>query len=353
MAQPCLFSIFLHVFSTLLPYSFLFFSFHIVSLQSDGAQVPTTMIMINRELIRLKVVQLVYAFYQNDGKTLDVAEKELKFSLSKAYDLYKYLLSMLVDLKAYGDRRAESSAARAERLGTKIDGLSPDKQFAANKFLLQLTENKALGEYREKKQEWPEEPAFVKKLYTTMVESDLYQNYLAKEDFSYEADRELIRKLYKTYVCNNEDFDSLLEEHSLYWNDDKEIVDSFVMKTIKRFKEDSTADQELLPDYAAVEDKEFAGKLFTETLKRAQDVRQLIRENSKNWEFNRLAFMDVIIMQIALAEILTFPQIPLNVTFNEYLDIAKVYSTPKSASYINGLLDHVVKSLKKKGLLMK
>ena len=129
-----------------------------------------------------------------------------------------------------------------------------------------------------------------------MIESELYQNYLTKEDFSYEADRELIRKLYKTYVCNNEDFDSLLEEHSLYWNDDKEIVDSFVMKTIKRFKEDSTAEQELLPDYAAVEDKNFAGTLFVETLKRAQEVRQLIRENSKNWEFNRLAFMDVIIM---------------------------------------------------------
>lgn len=311
------------------------------------------MIMINRELIRLKVVQLVYAFYQNDGKTLDVAEKELKFSLSKAYELYKYLLSMLVDLKAYGERRAESSAARAERLGTKIGGLSLDRQFADNKFLVQLADNKALGEYREKKQEWPEEPAFVKKLYTTMIESELYQNYLTKEDFSYEADRELIRKLYKTYVCNNEDFDSLLEEHSLYWNDDKEIVDSFVMKTIKRFKEDSTAEQELLPDYAAVEDKNFAGTLFVETLKRAQEVRQLIRENSKNWEFNRLAFMDVIIMQIALAEILTFPQIPLSVTFNEYLDIAKIYSTPKSAGYINGLLDHVVKSLKKKGELMK
>lgn len=311
------------------------------------------MIMINRELIRLKVVQLVYAFYQNDGKTLDVAEKELKFSLSKAYELYKYLLSMLVDLKAYGERRAESSAARAERLGTKIGGLSPDRQFADNKFLVQLADNKALGEYREKKQEWPEEPAFVKKLYTTMIESELYQNYLTKEDFSYEADRELIRKLYKTYVCNNEDFDSLLEEHSLYWNDDKEIVDSFVMKTIKRFKEDSTAEQELLPDYAAVENKNFAGTLFVETLKRAQEVRQLIRENSKNWEFNRLAFMDVIIMQIALAEILTFPQIPLSVTFNEYLDIAKIYSTPKSAGYINGLLDHVVKSLKKKGELMK
>ena len=311
------------------------------------------MIMINRELIRLKVVQLVYAFYQNDGKTLDVAEKELKFSLSKAYELYKYLLSMLVDLKAYGERRAESSAARAERLGTKIGGLSPDRQFADNKFLVQLADNKALGEYREKKQEWPEEPAFVKKLYTTMIESELYQNYLTKEDFSYEADRELIRKLYKTYVCNNEDFDSLLEEHSLYWNDDKEIVDSFVMKTIKRFTPTSGEKQEILPEYDTEDDHQFALELFQTTIERGEEMRDLIRGNSKNWEFGRLAFMDVIIMQIALTEMLTFPTIPLNVTFNEYLDIAKIYSTPRSSSYINGLLDHVVKYLQAEKLLLK
>lgn len=141
----------------------------------------------------------------------------------------------------------------------------------------------------------------------------------------------------------------MLEEHSLYWNDDKQVVDSFVMKTIKRFNEQTTPEQELLPLYAADEDKQFASKLFRATLERGEELRELIRSNTKNWEFSRLAFMDVIIMQIALAEILTFDSIPLNVTFNEYLDIAKVYSTPRSSSYINGMLDTIVKKLAKEG----
>jgi len=309
--------------------------------------------MINRELIRLKIVQLIYAYYQNEGKTIDVAEKELTFSLSKAYELYKYLLNLLVEMKKYAERKAEASEARAARLGQKIGGISINKQFAENKFLVQLGENEALADYRSHKQEWNEEAAFIRKLYTTFVESELYGLYMTKEDFSYEADREIIRKLYKTYICNNEDFDSLLEEHSLYWNDDKEVVDSFVMKTIKRFHADSTPDQELLPDYAQEEDRKFAHELFLTTLQRSVEVRQYIRENTKNWEFDRLAFMDVIIMQIALTEILTFPTIPLNVSFNEYLDIAKIYSTPRSAGYINGLLDHVVKKLRSNGLLNK
>lgn len=309
--------------------------------------------MINRELIRLKVVQLVYAYYQNEGKTLDVAEKELTFSLSKAYELYKYLLNLLVEMKKYAERKSEASEARASRLGQKIEGISADKLFATNKLLVQLDENETLADYRSHKQEWDEEPAFIKKLYTTFVESDVYGMYMTKEDFSYEADREVIRKLYKTHICDNEDFVSMLEEHSLYWNDDKDVIDSFVMKTIKRFRPDSTPSQELLPDYAQEEDRQFAHELFLATLQRAQEVRQYIRENTKNWEFDRLAFMDVIIMQIALTEILTFPTIPLNVSFNEYLDIAKVYSTPRSAGYINGLLDHVVKKLKAGGLIAK
>ena len=310
--------------------------------------------MINRELIRLKVVQLVYAYYQNEGKTIDVAEKELSFSMDKAYELYHYLLSLLVEMKNMADRKEEARLSRNKRLGTKVDGAFPETMLSQNKLLKQLEENEQLSEYRaNQKKEWIEEEALVKKLYTTCTESDIFQLYLTKEDFSYEADREIIRKLYKTFICNNEDFDSLLEDHSLYWNDDKDIVDSFVLKTIKRFKEDSTPEQPLLPQYAVEEDREFASKLFRTTLEGSETIREMIKSNCKNWEFSRLAFMDVIIMQIAMAEILNFPTIPLNVTFNEYLDIAKVYSTPRSASYINGLLDHVVKNLKKENKILK
>lgn len=309
--------------------------------------------MINRELIRLKVLQLVYAYYQNEGKAMDVAEKEFSYSLSKAYELYKYLLTLLVDIRQYSERKAEAAEAAAQRIGNKLTGVLPHKQLAENKLLLMLSENEQLAEYREKKAVWDEELVFIKKLFKNITDSDIFQLYIEQEDFSFEADREVIRKLYKTFVCNNEDLDSLLEDHSLYWNDDKEIVDSFVLKTIKRFTAESTPEQELLPEYASTDDHDFAVNLFRETINREEEVRLLIQENCKNWEFSRLAFMDVIIMQIALTEILVFPTIPVNVSFNEYLDLAKIYSTPRSASYINGLLDCVVKKLREENRILK
>lgn len=310
--------------------------------------------MINREIIRLKIVQLIYSYYQNPGKSLDVAEKELSFSLSKAYDLYQYLLALLVDLHHVAQRRDEAREARDKRLGMKLTGTDADHQFAVNRFLVQLETNEQLSAFREKQASiWEAEDTFLKRLYNSFVESDVYQMYLAKEDFSYDADREVVRKLYKTYVCNNEDFDELLEERSLYWNDDKDIVDSFVLKTIKRFREEAGAAQELLPEFSSDDDRTFALELFRATISRADEVRALIKENCKNWEFSRLALMDVIIMQIALTEILTFPSIPVSVSLNEYLDITKIYSTPRSTSYVNGLLDHVVKKLKAEQKLFK
>lgn len=310
--------------------------------------------MINRELIRLKVVQLTYAYYQNEGKTMDVAEKELVFSLTKSYDLYHHLLGLLVELHRLAERKNEARLRRDKRLGTVSTGVFPDQQFAANQFLTQLRDNKELQSFREKQGNlWEDEDAFVHRLYGQFSDCDIFRMYLDKGEFDYEADREVVRKLYKTLVCNNEEFETMLEEHSLYWNDDKHIIDSFVLKTIKRFEPENGADQPLLPGFTSEDDREFAVTLFHQTLTRAEEVRTLIKENARNWEFNRLAFMDVVIMQIALTEILSFPSIPLNVTFNEYLDIAKVYSTPRSSSYINGTLDHIVKKLKEGNQLLK
>lgn len=308
--------------------------------------------MINRALIRLKVVQLVYAYYQNEGKSTEVALKELDYSLQKAYDLYRHLLLLLVELRRMAEHRAQVRAAKSRSAAA----VGSDHVLANNKFLLQLEVNKALTGFTEEKSfksMWAGEEGTIKKLYEAFVGHELFLRYMDNEDRSYDADREIVRKLYKTLVEDNPDFDTLLEEQSLYWNDDKEIVDSFVLKTIKRFSEANGAEQELLPPYAAQEDQEFAARLFCTTLDRSEEIRQLISENTKNWEFSRLAFMDVIVMQIALAEILTFESIPLSVTFNEYLDIAKVYSTPRSSSYIHGMLDGIVKKLKAAGVIMK
>lgn len=310
--------------------------------------------MINRELIRLKVVQLIYSYYQNKGKTLDIAEKELEFSLNKAYELYLYLLSLLVEIKRYAELRNEVHKAREQRMGETLNTLTPDEKLANNLFLQQLTENKALIEYQEKRKgQWDEESSLIKKLYAQIMESEIFHLYLSEEDFSYSAEREVIRKIYKTYICNNENIDSIIEEHSLYWNDDKTIIDSFVLKTIKRFTPESDADTPLLPNYSSEEDRQFALQLFRNTITREEELRSIIQGNTKNWEFNRLAFMDIIILQIAIAEILTFNNIPLNVTFNEYIDIAKIYSTPKSSSYINGMLDGIVKQLYQEGRITK
>ena len=147
--------------------------------------------------------------------------------------------------------------------------------------------------------------------------------------------------------------DEVLEDLSLYWNDDKEIVDTFVLKTIKRFDQKNAEKQVLLPEFKDEEDKEFTRRLFRRTILNADYYRHLISENTRNWDINRVALMDVIIMQIALAEILSFPNIPISVSLNEYVEIAKLYSTPKSGGFINGTLDGIVNVLKKENKLTK
>ena len=307
--------------------------------------------MINRVLIRLKIIQIVYAYYQNGGKNIDAAEKELFFSISKAYDLYNYLLMLMIAVTEYAQRRID--IAKAKLTPTKEE-LYPNTKFVANKFIAQLEVNKQLVDFSaNQKRTWNNDQDFIKGLYEQITSSDIYKEYMSSEDDSYAADRELWRKLYKTFIFNNEALDSVLEDQSLYWNDDKEIVDTFVLKTIKRFEEQNGSSQDLLPEFKDDEDREFARRLFRRTILNSDYYRHLISENTKNWDFERIAFMDIIIMQTALAEILSFPNIPLSVSFNEYLDIAKLYSTPKSGGFINGTLDGIVKRLKSENKLNK
>jgi transcription antitermination protein NusB len=306
--------------------------------------------MINREIIRLKIVQLTYAYYQNGNNNIDAAEKELFFSLSKAYDLYNYLLALMVAITREARRRLEIEQNRAKREETSM----PSSKLADNRFIAQLEVNKMLCKFMEtQKKTWDNEPDFIKKIYELVKQSQTYKDYEESTDSSYEADREFWRKTYKNLIQENEDLDTLLEEQSLYWNDDKEIVDTFVLKTIKRFEEKNKAKQELLPEYKDEEDREFARKLFRCTILNADTYQRYMSESSRNWDFGRLAYMDVIIMQIAIAEIMNFPNIPITVTINEYVDIAKLYSTPRSGSYINGMLDSIARHLISTKKLMK
>lgn len=306
--------------------------------------------MINRKLIRVKIVQLTYAYYQNGHHNMDTAEKELLFSLSKAYDLYNYLLGLIVAITQEERRRVDIATRRAEREGTE----TPSQRFAFNKFATQLEENKQLNLFMEdKKMSWENDVEAVRKLCDQIEQSPLYQEYMMSDAEDYETDRELWRRIYRTLIQGNEDLDAILEEKSLYWNDDKEIVDTFVLKTIKRFDPADKADQELLSEYDDTEDREYALKLFRSTILNADTYQRYMSETSRNWNFSRLAYMDVVLMQIAIAEMLTFPNIPISVTINEYVDLAKLYSTPKSGGYINGMLDAIARHLVDTGRLLK
>ena len=307
--------------------------------------------MINRVLIRLKIVQIIYAYYKNSGKTLKATEDEVFFSLSKAYDLYNYMLLLMVGITHY-------AADRISFLSMKIrpteSDRNPNLKFVNNRFALQLENNEQLKKFAEKsKLNWVENSDLLRRMLDKIEESDIYKEYMAAETSSYEEDQELWRKLYKAFVFDNEELDSLLEEQSLYWNDDKSIVDSFVLKTIKRFEEKNGAAQQLLPEYKDVVDMEFARKLFRNAIGNAEQYREMMSSSSKNWDMSRLAFMDVVIMQVALAEIMTFDDVPLSVTLNEYVEIAKHYSTVKSGSFVNGMLDTITKKLRQENKINK
>ena len=307
--------------------------------------------MINRTLIRLKIVQLMYAYYQNGGKNIDTAEKELLFSLSKAYDLYNYMLLLMVSVSRYAFQQVEHQE-HLNKVG-HIDA-EVSHRFIDNQFTAQLEINKQLLDFVDtKKKSWDNDLDYVKKLYNDIIQSEYYAEYMALENVTYDDDRELWRKLYKNIIMKDERIDDILEEQSLYWNDDREVIDTFMMKTIKRFSPEKGANQELVPEYKDIEDQEFATRLFRRTIMNDEYYRSLIGKCIKNWEFSRLAYMDVIIMQIAVAELLSFPQIPISVTINEYVEIAKWYSTPKSAGYVNGIIDAVAKMLKKENIITK
>ena len=307
--------------------------------------------MINRTLIRLKVIQLMYAYYQNGGKNMETAEKELLFSLSKAYDLYNYLLMLIVAITRYDIQQVEHKEEmnRVAHIDEKVS-----RRFCDNQFAMQLESNIQLQNFKNNsKKSWDNEIAFIKNLYEQIVASEIYTEYMALEKTDYNVDREFWRKIYKNIVMKNEELDDVIEDQSLYWNDDREIVDTFVLKTIKRFDPKNGEEQELVPEYKDVEDREFAQRLFRRTILNDEYYRELISRSVKNWEFNRLAYMDIVIMQTAVAELLSFPQIPVSVTINEYVEIAKWYSTPKSGSYVNGIVDAVAKRLKKEGKIAK
>lgn len=297
------------------------------------------------------MLQVLYAYYSSEEKSINNTEKELFFCIHKTYDLYHYLLALVIDIADYAESRIEIK--RNKHQPTHED-LHPNTKFVSNLFINQLRTNRQLNAYlNQTKLSWINHPELIKELYLIMIESDIYNEYINSEIRSYVDDRKFIEKIFSKIFLVSEELYEVLEEQSIYWNDDIEFVISVITKTIKKFNEFSDSDQRLMPMYKDDEDRIFAKELFRKSILNHDELQALIKVHSSNWDVERIAFMDVLMMQLAITEFLFFPSIPTKVTMNEYIELSKFYSTEKSRNFINGILDKTLKDLKKEGKINK
>ncbi|MBO4661388.1 MAG: transcription antitermination factor NusB [Bacteroidaceae bacterium] len=298
--------------------------------------------MINRELIRLKTIQVVYSTEVNSDRRPEEVEEELVRSLGTAYDLYNTMLSLMVAISRLALRSFDAQCVRAQRLGEA----QPNRKFVDNRFMLQLEGNRQLKENADiQRIDWSNEEEFVRTLLNQVMESDFYSDYMDNPQSSYQEDRDLWKHIYRNVISDNENLDNFLEDVNLYWNDDRFVIDTFVIKTINKFQEDTNDFQPLLPEFRSPEDLEFARRLVSQSVRAANYYKNLIGSHTHNWDMERIPLMDRVILQVGLAEITSFPTIPIQVSINEYVEIAKYYSTPNSPRYINATLDNISKKL--------
>lgn len=316
--------------------------------------------MINRILIRIKTIQLLFAYRINKEQltsskalsaTSQKAEGELLESLNQTYELYHWILQLIIELHSYAIKRIEIGL---NKLRPTDEERNPNKRFINNLFAKQLCSNKALAEFNKNKGiSWSEETDLIKLLMNQITATDFYKEYMKDNTRSYENDKMLWRHIVRKVLIPSTILEERLEEMNLYWNDDFETVMSFVEKTIKRFEEEKGADQPLLEKFRDAEDIDYAKQLLKTAIYNQEEYETLIQQTAQNWESERIANMDMVIMQAAIAEINAFPTIPINVTLNEYIEISKYYSTEKSSNFINGILDKIVNNLRQEGKLIK
>ncbi len=301
--------------------------------------------MISRRIIRTKVLQMLYAYYSSEEKSLSKTEKDLFFGINKSYDLYHFLMALVSEIADYAENRIEIKKRKHQ---PTYEDLHPNTKFITNQVIQQLRSNRQLNAYLDqRKLNWSDNPELIKELYLIMIETDLYKNYMADDNRSFLDDRKFIEKLFSKIILIAEDLYIVLEEKSIFWNDDIEFVISMIAKTIKGFNELTGSDFNLMPLYKDVDDRDFTKDLLRKSIINHDEVRGLINEHAQNWDMDRIAFMDILIMQLAITEFLYFPSIPTKVSMNEYIELSKYYSTDKSRNFVNGILDKTLKELRK------
>ncbi|MFT7615158.1 MAG: N utilization substance protein B [Parvicellaceae bacterium] len=308
--------------------------------------------MLNRRHLRIKVLQALYAFYRSEDQNYSLGEKELFFGIDKIYEMYIYYLLLFNEVRTFGEFRIEEN--KKKLLPTEAD-LNPNMRFVNNKIFLLLAGNKELkkasNDYRVN---WVGEQDLIKKLYYLITADEVYIDYMASETVSEELEKAFALKIFKKVIANCELVHHYFEERSIYWNDDIDFTCSMILKTIKTFDEKSNEYSNILSLYKDESDeREFARTLFRKAVKNDDENQKIIQKFSQNWEIDRIAQMDMLLMKIAITEACEFETIPLKVTLNEYIDISKFYSTPKSNGFINGILDKAFDSMQAAGTIKK
>jgi len=307
--------------------------------------------MISRRLLRIKALMALYAFNRREDVSLTQAETELMFSIGKSYDLYHYLMLLVLELADIAGEKIDQ--ALQKRIPSHED-LNPRRRFVDNQVIAQLRKNIEFKNYiSTKKLSWVNNSHIPRLLYNKMIVWETYEEYMASENTNYVLDKKFIIRLITEHFSNSEDLQSNLEEQSIYWNDDMEYISSMVEKTLKKFKTDSADTTPLMPLFKNAEDEEFVKILFRKAILHSKKCSELIDKNTTNWEVDRIALMDILVMRLAITEILEFPEIPVKVTLNEYIEIAKYYCTSKSSTFVNGILDNIVKEIRGEGLFNK
>lgn len=309
--------------------------------------------MLTRRQIRVKVMQCIYALTLSKDDSLEKQEKFLKYSINHTYTLYLLMLSLFREIQELAQKHLELSS---NKYMASLDDSFPDKaKFANNRLLMKIVANEPLTNElkRRKLNNWYLHEEYVKILFREITSSGIYEGYMRSAETSFEADKQLLVTLFREVIAPNDKIYEYFEDDQLTWVDDLPLVNTFMLKRLKKVREDH-GDAFFLPKLVKdQEDIEFAGQLLVKTLLNDAYLVQEIQVKTPNWDKDRIADIDAILLKMAICELQYFPSIPERVTINEYLEIAKEYSTPKSSIFINGILDKLVKEYRLEGKLNK
>lgn len=302
-------------------------------------------------------MQALYAHFQTEDSSVISSEKKLVANIEGIYDLYVYLLSAMLETVDIARNMMEE--ARQKFLPTEAE-INPNRKFIDNIFLNQLDQNRDLRKNINRlKINWADHKDIFRKIFLAFRDTDEYKNYMNAPESNYKDDKEIAVNILTNGLLASDAFVSLFEEKNIYWADDIDTAVMMVLKTVKKWNKQMDEFESLPPLMISPDEEgddliqDFVLKLFRKTIINSEEYSQLITKYAENWEYERIAFLDVILFKMALAEFIEFQSIPVKVTINEYIEISKEYSTPKSRQFINGLLDKMANDLKQEGRIKK